>query len=185
MTGMIPSDQVAAAPGRACCLSRRADRARRLGSLVGQSILLLITSSSILAVAVHLLLHRPRRHAVLPAEGFREFFTSTDWYPSGDPPAFGALAIFFGSAMVTLGAILVAVPLGVLAALCLSDILPFAIRQMVKPVIEILAAIPSVAYGFFALVVFAPLAARARRPPLGLGRLGSSARRWPRWASWS
>ena len=117
------------------------------------------------------------------AEGFGEFFTSTDWYPSGDPPAFGALAIFFGSAMVTVGAILVAVPLGVLAALCLSDILPFSMRQMVKPVIEILAAIPSVAYGFFALVVFAPLLAGARRPAPGRGSAGSSARRWPCWAS--
>ena len=59
--------------------------------------------------------------------------------------------------MVTAGAVLVAVPLGISAAICLSDVLPFGIRQMVKPVIEILAAIPSVAYGFFALVVFAPL----------------------------
>jgi ABC-type phosphate/phosphonate transport system permease subunit len=49
------------------------------------------------------------------------------------------------------------VPLGVAAAVCLSDVLPFWLRQYVKPVIEVLAAIPSVAYGFFALVVFAPL----------------------------
>jgi len=58
---------------------------------------------------------------------------------------------------VTLGAALVAVPLGITAAVCLSDVLPFSVRQVVKPVIEILAAIPSVAYGFFALVIFAPL----------------------------
>ncbi|NNJ71256.1 MAG: ABC transporter permease subunit, partial [Kiritimatiellales bacterium] len=57
----------------------------------------------------------------------------------------------------TLGAIIVAVPLGIAASVCLSDLLPFQVRQIVKPVIEILAAIPSVAYGFFALVVFAPL----------------------------
>ena len=47
--------------------------------------------------------------------------------------------------------------MGVTASVCLSDMLPFSARQLVKPVIEILAAIPSVAYGFFALVVFAPL----------------------------
>jgi phosphate transport system permease protein len=57
---------------------------------------------------------------------------------------------------VTLGAVVVAVPLGVAAAVCLSDVLSFGMRQMVKPVIEMLAAIPSVAYGFFALVVLAP-----------------------------
>ena len=54
-------------------------------------------------------------------------------------------------------AVVVAVPLGIAASVCLSDLLPFNVRQIVKPVIEILAAIPSVAYGFFALVVFAPL----------------------------
>ena len=58
---------------------------------------------------------------------------------------------------MTLGAVLVCVPLGVAAAVSLSDVMPFKVRQMVKPVIEILAAIPSVVYGFFALVIFAPL----------------------------
>jgi phosphate transport system permease protein len=90
-------------------------------------------------------------------EGFKEFFTSTRWYPAGHPAEFGALPIFVGTGLVTVGAILVAVPLGISAAVCLSDLLPFHIRQIVKPVIEILAAIPSVAYGFFALVVFAPM----------------------------
>ena len=59
--------------------------------------------------------------------------------------------------MVTFGSALIAVPMGVTAAICLSDILPFSVRQYVKPVIEMLAAIPSVAFGFFALVVFAPM----------------------------
>jgi phosphate transport system permease protein len=88
--------------------------------------------------------------------GFQEFFTTARWYPSGTPSQFGALSILYGSALVTLGATLVAVPLGIGASICLSDILPFKVRQAVKPVIEMLAAIPSVAYGFFALVVFAP-----------------------------
>jgi ABC-type phosphate transport system permease subunit len=86
----------------------------------------------------------------------QEFFFSSRWYPSREQPEFGALAIFAGTALVTLGAVLIAVPLGVSASVCLSDVLPFSLRQAVKPVIEILAAIPSVAYGFFALVVFSP-----------------------------
>jgi phosphate transport system permease protein len=90
-------------------------------------------------------------------EGMREFFTSARWYPSAGDPEFGALAMFVGSGLVTLGATLVAVPLGIAAAVCLSDMIPFSMRQAIKPVIEMLAAIPSVAYGFFALVVFAPL----------------------------
>ncbi len=86
-----------------------------------------------------------------------ELLTSTRWYPSRDPPEYGTLAIFYGTFLVMLGAIIVAVPIGVSAAVCMSDILPFSVRQIVKPVIEILAAIPSVAFGFFALVVFAPV----------------------------
>lgn len=91
----------------------------------------------------------------------REFFTTTDYNPSLEPAEFGAFSFFYGSLMVTLGAIVLAVPLGIAAAVCLSDVLPFAVRQWVKPVIEIIAAIPSVAYGFFALVVFAPLLQRS------------------------
>jgi phosphate transport system permease protein len=124
---------------------------------MGQSLLLAITSSS--AIAVLFIFYFIFRDALpfFRLEGLTEFLGSTRWYPSSSPAEFGALAIFFGSLLVTLGAIAVAMPLGVSAAVCLSDILPFNLRQAVKPVIEILAAIPSVAYGFFALVVFAPL----------------------------
>ena len=57
--------------------------------------------------------------------GFSEFFTSTNWYPADEPGEFGALAIIYGSLMVTLGSAMIAVPMGVAAAICLSDILPF------------------------------------------------------------
>jgi phosphate transport system permease protein len=138
-------------------LSARANRLKRITSLSGQGLLLLITSSS--AIAVLFIFYFIVKDAVpfFALNGFREFFTSIKWYPSADPPAFGALSIFIGSGLVTLGAICVAVPLGVSAAICLSDVLPFAMRQIFKPIIEILASIPSVAYGFFALVVFAPI----------------------------
>lgn len=138
-------------------LSERASRTKRLASLAGHGTLLLITSSS--AIVVLFIFYFIFKDALpfFQLRGIAEFLGSTRWYPSGHPPEFGGLAIFLGSGLVTLGAILFAVPLGVSAAVCLSDVLPFGIRQAVKPVIEILAAIPSVAYGFFALVVFAPL----------------------------
>jgi phosphate transport system permease protein len=124
---------------------------------VGNSIL--FTIAAIAAVAVLFIIYFIAKDALpfFKARGFAEFFTSTSWYPTAEPVKFGALAIFVGSALVTAGAALVAIPLGVSAAVCLSDVLPFTLRQYVKPIIEILAAIPSVAYGFFALVVFAPL----------------------------
>jgi len=145
-------------------MSRRAGRMQRIGQMLGQTFLLSITSLS--AIAVLFIFFFITRDSIpfflsqansINWTNIVQFFTQTAWYPSARPGQFGALSLFYGSAMVTLGAILVAVPLGISAAVCLSDVLAFNLRQIVKPVIEILAAIPSVAYGFFALVVFAPL----------------------------
>lgn len=144
-------------PRPSLVMSSAASVRKRLGAILGQSFLFAVTSLSTLAVFFIFFFIARDAIPFFQLEGWREFFTSSRWYPSGHPAEFGALSIFFGSGLVTLGAVVVAVPLGVSAAVCLSDVLPFSARQVVKPVIEILAAIPSVAYGFFALVVFAPL----------------------------
>jgi phosphate transport system permease protein len=131
---------------------------KRLGALLGRGVLFAIASSSTLAVLFIFYFIIRDALPFFQAEGFKEFFTSSAWFPT-DPedPQYGSLAIIFGSAIVTGMAIVFAVPLGVSAAVCLSDVLPFSVRQCVKPTVEILASIPSVAYGFFALVVFAPM----------------------------
>lgn len=86
-----------------------------------------------------------------------EFFTSRRWFPEHQAhPEYGIVAIVAGSFYVTFTSLLIAVPTGLLAALFLSDIASFRIRQICKPLIEILAAIPSVAYGVFAVMVVAP-----------------------------
>ncbi|MBN2311223.1 MAG: phosphate ABC transporter permease subunit PstC [Candidatus Hydrogenedentes bacterium] len=138
-------------------MSRQAGIRRWVASVAGQAFLLVVTSASALAVVFIFLFIVRDALPFFRDNGFREFFTSTRWYPSGDPAEFGVLAILSGSAIVTLGAIVFAVPVGIAAAVCMSDVLPFTARQFVKPIIEVLASIPSVAYGFFALVVFAPL----------------------------
>jgi phosphate transport system permease protein len=138
-------------------ISKGARRFKRLGALFGSTLLVALASSSVIALLFIFYFIMRDALPFFRLEGVREFLTSTHWYPSRDPAEFGALSIFVGSALVTLGASIVAVPLGILAALCLSDILPFAVRQVAKPIIEMLAAIPSVVYGFFALVVLAPL----------------------------
>ncbi len=138
-------------------LSDAASRLRRLAAFISKSFLFLATALSLVAVLLIILYIARDAIPFFKLRGLTEFFASSSWFPSGQPPEFGALAIFIGSGLVTLGAILVAVPLGIAAAIALSDILPYRLRQMVKPVIEVLAALPSVAYGFFALVIFAPL----------------------------
>jgi phosphate transport system permease protein len=138
-------------------LSSRANLRKALAGGLGRATLFAVTAVAA-AVVLFIIFYIARdAFPFFRIRGLRELFTSARWYPSGDPPAFGALAIMHGSFLVTLGAVIVAVPLGVSAAVCLSDVLPFSVRQAVKPAIEVLAAIPSVAYGFLALVVFAPL----------------------------
>jgi len=126
-----------------------------LGKL-GQAFLFLVTSIALLAVGF--IFYFMIRDAVpfFWDKGFMEFFFSANWYPSQEPPAFGCAAIFLGSILVTAAGGVIAVPVGITVAVCMSDILPFGVRQWVKPIIEMLASIPSVAFGFFALVVFAP-----------------------------
>jgi phosphate transport system permease protein len=151
--------------------SKAASRFGRLAALAGEGFLFLVTAAS--ATVILFIFYYIIRDAVpfFQSRGFAELFTGREWYPARADPTFGSFPIFVGSALVTAGAMVVAVPMGVFAAVCLSDILPFGVRQAVKPVIEILAAIPSVAYGFFALVVFAPLLQNHGGPVLATGLL--------------
>jgi phosphate transport system permease protein len=130
---------------------------RKVFSLLGRAILFAVTSVAAMAVLAILFFITRDALPFFQEKGVAAFFFSKAWYPAHQSPQFGAAAIFAGSLLVTAGAVVLAVPPGIFAALCLSDILPFGVRQVLKPVIEMLAAIPSVAYGFFALVVVAPL----------------------------
>jgi phosphate transport system permease protein len=162
------SDEVASNQGRSSefIVSAQKHKIQKMKQKTGEVTLLLI--ASFVAIVVLFIFYFVARDAIpfFRLRGFAEFFTSPEWYPADDPPHFGALAIIYGSLMVTLGSALIAVPMGVIASICLSDILPFSVRQLVKPVIEMLAAIPSVAFGFFALVVFAPLLQNSGGPIL-------------------
>jgi phosphate ABC transporter permease protein PstC len=128
------------------------------GHTAGRTALTAVACFTILAVLLIFAFVAGRSWQFLTAEGhgITEMFNTDNWHPTSSPPKFGALGVAYGSLMVTIAAVLVCGPVGVLAAVCLSDILPFNVRQIAKPVIEILAAIPSVAYGFFAILVVAP-----------------------------
>jgi phosphate transport system permease protein len=123
---------------------------------LGRSVLFLITCTSVLAVFLIFLFVIREAIPFLAKFSIKEFLTSTAWYPEATPAKFGVLTIVVGSVYVTAFATIFAVPLGILAAVFLSDIVSMRIRSIVKPIIETLAAIPSVAYGCFAVMVFAP-----------------------------
>ncbi len=110
-----------------------------------------------------------------------KFLFGTNWTPlSGvmegrlDPDRVGALPLFAGTFMITLIALLVAVPVGLFAAIYLSDFAGPRTRALVKPVLELLAGIPTVVYGFFAAITVAPLL-RGTGESLGLSVSSESA----------
>ncbi|HIJ72136.1 MAG TPA: phosphate ABC transporter permease subunit PstC [Planctomycetes bacterium] len=127
-----------------------------VASLLGRAVLFLITCTSVLAVLLIFFFVCREALPFLSKISLSEFLINTEWYPEADNARFGALALIAGSVYVTIAALVFSVPVGILSAVFLSDIVSFRIRAFVKPVIELLAAIPSVAYGFFAVLVLAP-----------------------------
>lgn len=124
---------------------------------LGRTLLFLVTFVSVVAVLLIFFFIIREATEFLTGPYVKQFLSSTRWYPEAhDHPEYGVLAIITGTVYVTFVALLIAVPLGMLSAVWLSDIASFKVRQIVKPVIEILAAIPSVAFGFFAVLVLAP-----------------------------
>jgi phosphate transport system permease protein len=96
-----------------------------------------------------------------------EYFTGTRWSASIKPYAFGVIPLVVSTLMVTLIALLVAVPLGLLAAVYLAEYASPRIRGAVKPTLEMLAGIPTIVYGFFAITVISPLLKATILPDLG------------------
>ncbi|MDR3358746.1 MAG: phosphate ABC transporter permease subunit PstC [Desulfovibrio sp.] len=89
-----------------------------------------------------------------------DFFFGMGWYPTQEPPEFGIFPLIVGSLAVTLVSGVLAIFLGVMTAVWLTEIAPAPVRRVCKPLIELLAALPSVVVGFFGMVVIAPLLQR-------------------------
>ncbi|KAF0158696.1 MAG: phosphate transport system permease protein [Syntrophaceae bacterium] len=104
----------------------------------------------------------------------KDFLFGMEWYPTYDPPYFGIFPLIVGSFIVTIFATLIAVPLGVLAAIYISEIAPRSIKEILKSVIELLAGLPSVVLGFFGMVVIAPVLQNVFDLPTGLNIVNAS-----------
>lgn len=107
---------------------------------------------------------------VLPEEKITpgEFFGGTKWYPTSTPaPIFGLIPLLLGTLLVSIGAIVLSLPFGLAVAIYMAEIADKRTRSLLKPIIELLAGIPSVVYGFFGLVVIVPLIQRSLNLPVG------------------
>ena len=87
-----------------------------------------------------------------------DFLFGTEWTPqfAGDQQSFGVLPLVWGTIYLSLIALVVAIPLGLLAAIYLSEYAPNRVRKVVKPVLELLAGVPTIVFGYFALTFFTP-----------------------------
>lgn len=86
-----------------------------------------------------------------------EFLTGTQWTPLFRPQSFGVLPLLAGSVLVAVGAAIVALPIGLASAVYLSEYAPPRVRAILKPALEILAGVPTVVFGYFALTFVTPL----------------------------
>ncbi len=89
-----------------------------------------------------------------------DFLTDTLWTPMFDQPHFGIMPLVAGTLVTTLVAVAVAIPLGTIVAIYLSEFAPHKLRETIKPVLELLGAVPTVVYGYFALLVVTPFLQR-------------------------
>lgn len=99
---------------------------------------------------------------------FLNFIFGKYWYPTYEPPEFGILPLILGSLWVTAGAVLICVPLGVGSALFINELAGRRLKAFLKPLIELLAGIPSIVYGLFGIIVIAPFLQKLLNLPVGL-----------------
>jgi phosphate transport system permease protein len=104
----------------------------------------------------------------------KNFIFGKYWYPTSDPPDFGIFSMIVGSIVVTVLSASAAIPLGVMTAVYLAEIASAGVREIVKPIVELLAALPSVVIGFFGMVVVAPFLQNVLDIPTGLNIFNAS-----------
>ena len=90
----------------------------------------------------------------------REFLTDTMWTPLFAEPRYGILPLVAGTLVTTFVALAVAIPCGTVIAIYLSEFAPHRLREVVKPALELLGAVPTVVYGYFALLMVTPFLQR-------------------------
>lgn len=133
--------------------------------------LLVVAFSAVSALVIITLFIFKEGTPILFKYGFKNFLLGLNWYPSEQ--SFGLLPMILGSLMVTLGALIIGVPFGLGCAIFLTQFSSKRFRQVIKPIIELLAGIPSVVYGFMGVVILVPFIRKTFGGP-GLSVLAAS-----------
>jgi phosphate transport system permease protein len=126
---------------------------RQVSDLIVRGILFAAAVFGVLTVFFILLFLLKDGIPAFASIGLYDFLFGEVWNPAGANPSYGTLPLWVGTLLVTLGAMLIAAPLGIASAVYISEIASARIRSVIKPAVELLAGIPSVVYGFFGLVI--------------------------------
>jgi phosphate transport system permease protein len=145
------------APNSTSAISRSALRYRKLRDRIIEALLLaagMVAMFTTLAIVAILLIESS---AFFEHVSIVEFLTDTMWTPLFADAHYGILPLVAGTLTTTMVALLVAVPLGTTIAIYLSEFAPHQVRETVKPILELLGAVPTVVYGYFALTMVTPV----------------------------
>ncbi|MGE4537255.1 MAG: phosphate ABC transporter permease subunit PstC [Desulfovibrio sp.] len=121
-----------------------------------RNVFFLTALSSIVALALIMVYLFVEGLPIFGVVSVSDFLFGSLWYPTSDPPAFGIFPLIVASLAVTALSSAIAIPLGVMTAIYLAEIASRKTRDIFKPIVELLAALPSVVIGFFGMVVVAP-----------------------------
>jgi len=131
-------------------------RRRRWGEDAIKGLLMLAAFISILTTTGIVLSLLEETIAFFSEVGVADFLFGTNWSPSIQPESFGVLPLVSGTLLISLVAMLVATPLGLGAAIYLSEYARPRVRKTIKPILELLAGVPTIVFGYFALTFFTP-----------------------------
>ena len=132
----------------------------RVGEWIIERVLFLCAALSVLTTAGIVIVLAAETAGFLAEVPLLEFVTGTEWTPLFANKRFGVLPLVVGTLLVSAIAMVVALPMGLMSAIYLSEYTPAGLRRVVKPILEVLAGVPTVVYGYFALMFVTPLLQR-------------------------
>lgn len=124
---------------------------------ISEGIFLIIATISIICVLVICVFLFGRGVPAMQEIGLFNFIAGTEWRPTADNPSFGILPMIVGSIYITVGAIIIGVPIGILTAVFLTKYCNKKFLVYLKPAVNLMAGIPSILYGFFGMTVLVPM----------------------------
>lgn len=158
-------------PGRNNGTEQCLRKERRPLEFVIESLIRACGAASVLFILLILIFLLKDSIPLFKTTSIQSFLSGREWFPTGYPPKFGIMPLILGSALVTLGAIVLAVPIGIASAVYIAELAPVRVREWLKVTVELIAAIPSVVIGFIGLVLVAPWIKNLFHLPTGLTAL--------------